>query len=89
VDRISSAYGAYRPPQTDARTRATQWLNQRMNKLVTDEDIDLVRNVQEGLQTRGYECGPLSRREAAVAWFAERVREDLAPVLKEDEQVGR
>ncbi len=85
VDRIRSTYGSYRPPHTDARTRVTQWLNQRMNQLVTDEDIDLVANVQEGLQTRGYECGPLGRREAAVAWFADRVRRDLAPVLKEDE----
>ncbi len=57
------------------------WLNMRMNLLVTDEDIDLVGNVQKGLQTRGYECGPLSRREDAVAWFADRVRRDLAPVL--------
>jgi Rieske 2Fe-2S family protein len=85
VDRIRSTYGSYRPPHTDARTRATQWLNQRMNRLVTDEDIDLVANVQEGLQTRGYECGPLGRREAAVAWFADRVRRDLAPVFKHDE----
>jgi Rieske 2Fe-2S family protein len=85
VDRIRSTYGSYRPLHTDARTRVTQWLNQRMNRLVTDEDIDLVANVQEGLQTRGYECGPLGRREAAVAWFADRVRRDLAPVFKEDE----
>jgi Rieske 2Fe-2S family protein len=89
VDRIRSMYGSYRPPQTDARTKVTQWLNQRMNKLVTDEDIDLVANVREGLQTRGYECGPLSRREDAVVWFADRVRRDLAPVLQEDDQIGR
>ena len=48
-----------------------------MNTLVLDEDIDLVDNVQQGLQTRGYLPGPLSRREAAVAWFADRVRADL------------
>jgi Rieske 2Fe-2S family protein len=61
-----------------------QWLNQKLNNLVLDEDIDLVDNVQQGLQTRGYECGPLSRREDAVAWFADRVRSDLAPVLGAD-----
>jgi Rieske 2Fe-2S family protein len=33
--------------------------------------------VQQGLQTRGYECGPLSERERAVAWFADRIRADL------------
>ncbi len=42
------------------------------------EDIDLVENVQLGLRTRGYRCGPLSRRESAVAWFADRVRADFA-----------
>jgi hypothetical protein len=33
--------------------------------------------VQAGLATRGYECGPLSAREAAVAWFADHVRDAL------------
>jgi Rieske 2Fe-2S family protein len=37
-----------------------------------------VENVQLGLKTRGYRCGPLSRRESAVAWFADRIRQDLA-----------
>jgi Rieske 2Fe-2S family protein len=54
------------------------------NNLVLDEDIDLVDNVQQGLKTRDYACGPLSRREDAVAWFADRVRSDLAPVLGAD-----
>jgi Rieske 2Fe-2S family protein len=88
ADRIRSVYGAYRPPNSGTRTRLVQWLNMRMNQLVTDEDIDLVANVQEGLQTRGYECGPLSRREEAVAWFADCVRRDLGPVLTDDERTG-
>ena len=54
-----------------------QRLNQRFNSLVLDEDVDLVDNVQRGLATRGYSCGPLSAREAAVAWLADRVRADL------------
>ena len=37
-----------------------------------------MENVQAGLATRGYRCGPLSGREAAVAWFADRVRAALA-----------
>ena len=72
-------WGAYRPASASPRTRAVQWLNGHLNTLVLKEDIDLVDNVQQGLQTRGYRCGPLSRREAAVAWFADRVRADLAP----------
>jgi Rieske 2Fe-2S family protein len=86
VDQTRGVYGSYRPPHSDMRTRAVQWLNQRVNKLVTDEDLDLVANVQEGLQTRGYECGPLSRREDGVAWFADCVRRDLASVLRDDER---
>ena len=35
------------------------------------------QNVQAGLETRGFELGPLSHREAAIAWFADRVRADL------------
>jgi choline monooxygenase len=49
---------------------------------VLDEDIDLVENVQRGLRTRGYMPGPLSRREDAVAWFANRIRADLASALE-------
>ncbi len=79
VARTRDVFGAYRTHGADPRTKAAQWLNQKLNNLVLDEDIDLVDNVQQGLQTRGYECGPLSRREDAVAWFADRVRADLSP----------
>jgi choline monooxygenase len=82
VARTSDTFGGYRPAGADARTRVAQWANQRLNTLVLDEDIDLVDNVQQGLATRGYRCGPLSRREAGVAWFADRIRADLAPALK-------
>jgi Rieske 2Fe-2S family protein len=88
VDRTRDAWGCYRPAGSGPRTRLVQWLNQRLNQLVLDEDIDLVANVQQGLQTRGYECGPLSRREDAVGWFADRVRRDLAPVLVDDGRAG-
>ncbi|MGA2011021.1 MAG: aromatic ring-hydroxylating dioxygenase subunit alpha [Solirubrobacteraceae bacterium] len=73
--------GSYRPAATDPRTRLVQWANQRLNTLVTAEDVDLVDNVQQGLRTRGYACGPLGPREAGVAWFADRIRADLAPAL--------
>jgi Rieske 2Fe-2S family protein len=33
--------------------------------------------VQRGIRSRGYHPGPLSRREAAVGWFADRIRADL------------
>ena len=67
----------YRHPHAGLRTRLAQFANDRVNRVVGNEDIDLVANVQAGLETRGFELGPLSHREAAIAWFAERVRADL------------
>ena len=67
----------YRHPQASVRTRLAQRVNNRLNELVGKEDRDLVENVQAGLATRGFEPGPLSRREAAIAWFADRIRADL------------
>ena len=67
----------YRHPRARARTRLAQFANNRLNTLVGKEDYDLVENVQAGLETRGFELGPLSHREAAIAWFAERIRADL------------
>jgi phenylpropionate dioxygenase-like ring-hydroxylating dioxygenase large terminal subunit len=79
VERTTDVYMCFRPAGASPRTRLVQWANQRLNKLVLDEDVDLVDNVQQGLMTRGYSCGPLSRREAGVAWFADRIRADLCP----------
>jgi Rieske 2Fe-2S family protein len=87
VGATSDTYVSFRAPGSDLRSRLARWLNWRVNKLTLDEDIDLVANVQEGMQTRGYRCGPLSRREAGVAWFADRIRADLAPVLAADERL--
>ncbi len=84
VGRTRDVFACYRPAGTDPRTKFVQWANQRLNTLVLDEDIDLVDNVQQGLATRGYRCGPLSRRERGVAWFADRIRADLAPALGAD-----
>jgi choline monooxygenase len=81
VASTSDTWGSYRAAGADPRTRLVQWANQRLNTLVFDEDIDLVDNVQQGLQTRGYRCGPLGARETGVAWFADRIRADLAPAL--------
>jgi Rieske 2Fe-2S family protein len=67
----------YRHPKAGTRTRLAQRVNNRLNTIVGDEDADLVENVQAGLETRGLELGPLSHREAAIAWFADRIRADL------------
>jgi Rieske 2Fe-2S family protein len=77
LDRTRDLQVAFRTPAVSLRTRGVHWLNLKVNKLVTNEDIDLVDAVQHGIQTRDYRCGPLSTRELAVAWFADRVRADL------------
>ena len=59
------------------RTRLAQCFNRKVNTLVGDEDVDLVANVQAGLESRGWEPGPLSGREAAMGWFADKIRADL------------
>jgi Rieske 2Fe-2S family protein len=81
VAATHDVWASYRPAGAGPRTRFVQWANQRLNTLVLDEDVDLVDNVQQGLMTRGYRCGPLSAREAGVAWFADHIRADLATAL--------
>ncbi|KOV64101.1 (2Fe-2S)-binding protein [Streptomyces sp. MMG1121] len=59
------------------RTRLARRLNIHIGWVTNDEDAELVERVQAGLSTPGFEPGPLSQREAAVGWFARRVRDDL------------
>jgi len=74
-------WGTFRSPGAPAASRVAQRLNNWLNTEVLKEDVDLVDNVQRGLRTRGYHPGPLSRREAAVGWFADRIRADLERVV--------
>ena len=68
----------YRHPSASARTRAAQFFNRKVNDLVGKEDVDLVENLQAGLESRGWEPGPLAGAEAAVGWFADKIRADLS-----------
>ena len=65
------------PKDVGRRSRAARFANRKINELVSDEDVDLVRGVQNGIRTHGWTPGPLSGREAAVGWFADKVRADL------------
>ena len=65
------------PEHAGLRTRAAQYANRKINELVSHEDVDLVANQQAGVATRGFEPGPLSQREAAIGWFADKIRADL------------
>jgi Rieske 2Fe-2S family protein len=70
-------WACFREPNPGPVTRLVQRINQRFNSEVLDEDVDLVSAVQTGIRTRGYAPGPLSAREAGVAWFADRIRADV------------
>jgi choline monooxygenase len=65
------------PRGAGLRTRLVRYANRKVNELVGHEDADLVANQQAGLETRGFEPGPLARRESALGWFADKVRADL------------
>ena len=73
----ADAYACYRAAGASPAMRLVQRLNQRLNATVAAEDVDLVARVQAGMATRGWSPGPLGEREAAVAWFAGRVRRAL------------
>ncbi len=81
-DVTRDEWATYRFPGAPARSRAAQRINMALNTRVLREDVDLVDNVQRGVRTRGYQPGPLARREAAVAWFADRIRADLAQAVE-------
>jgi choline monooxygenase len=70
-------WACFREANPGPVTRVVQRINQRFNTEVLDEDVDLVSAVQTGIRTRGYAPGPLSAREAGVAWFADRLRADV------------
>ncbi|MFE3493486.1 aromatic ring-hydroxylating dioxygenase subunit alpha [Streptomyces sp. NPDC059175] len=77
VDRVAVPGAFYTRRGTGLRTWLARRLNIHIGWITNDEDAELVARVQKGLTTPGFEPGPLSRREAAVGWFADRVRADL------------
>jgi Rieske 2Fe-2S family protein len=81
VELTRDVWACFRDRRPSPVARVAQRINNRLNTEVLDEDIDLVAAVQAGVRTRGYEPGPLSGRETAVAWFAESIRRDLAAAV--------
>jgi phenylpropionate dioxygenase-like ring-hydroxylating dioxygenase large terminal subunit len=58
-------------PDSRREMHAARYLNMRINRQVTFEDVELVEGVQLGLGSRSYHIGPLSRKEARVRQFQE------------------
>ena len=78
IGATHDVWACYRAARPTPAMRAVQRLNHRLNAAVGDEDRDLVARVQAGMSTQGWRPGPLGEREQAVAWFADRVRRELA-----------
>jgi phenylpropionate dioxygenase-like ring-hydroxylating dioxygenase large terminal subunit len=78
IAETRDVWGCFGARRRGPATRLVQRLNNEINTHVLDEDIDLVAAVQRGIRTRGYQPGPLSAREGAVGWFADRIRSDLS-----------
>ena len=55
-------------------TKSARYLNWRINRRVNVEDTELVARVQQGLQSRRFEPGPLSETEVCLRNFARRLR---------------
>jgi phenylpropionate dioxygenase-like ring-hydroxylating dioxygenase large terminal subunit len=80
VAETKDLWACFRPAGAGPVTRLVQRLNNRLNTEVLAEDVDLVGRVQSGIRSSGFELGPLSGREAAVGWFAARIRRSLGEV---------
>lgn len=68
---------AYGLPGADRAMRAAQWLNQRINYAVHDEDNALIEAVQRNLAGGVYERGVLSDKEVNVKALHDWVREAM------------
>jgi len=61
--------------------RAARYLSERIDRVTSEEDVDLCRWVDAGLRSMSYQGGPLSELEILVRTFRNRLRE-LIPVAR-------
>ncbi|HEV7255245.1 MAG TPA: aromatic ring-hydroxylating dioxygenase subunit alpha [Mesorhizobium sp.] len=79
--RCVSRARAYALPDNRREMRAARWLNQRINAQVGMEDVGLVEGAQAGLASLGYGTGLLSKKEARIKLFQDRIRE-IIPMVR-------
>jgi phenylpropionate dioxygenase-like ring-hydroxylating dioxygenase large terminal subunit len=63
--------------------RAARWLNVRINTQVGREDVGLVEGTQAGLASLGYGTGLLSKKEARIQMFQQRILELLPEAARQ------
>ena len=64
---------AYVRPDARREVKAARYLNWRINRQVNAEDTVLIRRVQDGMGSSGYESGPLAPTEVCLRGFAEKL----------------
>jgi phenylpropionate dioxygenase-like ring-hydroxylating dioxygenase large terminal subunit len=64
---------AYVRPDARREVKAARYLNWRINRQVNAEDTVLIRRVQEGMASSGYQSGPLGPTEVCLKGFAEKL----------------
>jgi phenylpropionate dioxygenase-like ring-hydroxylating dioxygenase large terminal subunit len=71
--------GVYALPDDDPEMAELRRLNLSINAAVNAEDRELCRRVQAGLDSYGYEPGPLSEEECGVLQFHDHLRRRIPP----------
>ena len=64
---------AYVRPDARREVKAARYLNWRINRQVNAEDTVLIKRVQDGMASSGYETGPLAPTEVCLRGFAEKL----------------
>jgi len=67
----------YALPDGRREMRAARYLNWRINRQVNAEDTNLINRVQEGMNSSGYESGPLAKTEVCLMDSAQKIRESI------------
>ncbi|MEH6551757.1 MAG: aromatic ring-hydroxylating dioxygenase subunit alpha [Pseudomonadales bacterium] len=81
VDKTMIKILTYSPANLSAQEKEMQEINSKLLHEVNDQDKMLVEGIQRGVNTSGYQPGPLALEESAVFGFHERIRE-LIPVAR-------
>jgi phenylpropionate dioxygenase-like ring-hydroxylating dioxygenase large terminal subunit len=67
-------YPIFVRPDTSREMKVLRYLNARINRQVSAEDKELSERVQIGLNSHGFEFGPLSSIESCIHDFHDRIR---------------
>ena len=67
----------YALPDERREMKAARYLNWRINREVNAEDTELIKFVQEGMETSAYSSGPLAESEICLIDSAEKIRNSI------------